>query len=116
MGHIKDRAIMEPTTRIIDLTVGELELIISREIERRMPKPAPVREERPAETALYGIEGMAEALHCSTRQAQRWKSQGLLEGGYQQIGRGITVRSPQALRDIAERNMAAGCRKRRTRR
>ena len=48
-----------------------------------MQKPAPVREERPAETALYGIEGMAEALHCSTRQAQRWKSQGLLEGGYQ---------------------------------
>ena len=107
---------MEPTTRIIDLTVGELELIISREIERRMPKPAPVREERPAEAALYGIEGRGGARHCATPQAARRKSQGLLEGGYQQIGRGIMVRSPQALRDIAARNMAAGCRKRRTRR
>lgn len=98
---------MEATTRIIDLTVAELIAIINSTIEAKtmetMPKAATPQkaEERP----YYGIEGIAEALHCSRAKAQRMKSQGLLEGGYQQIGKSIIVRSAQTLRDIAEYSM-----------
>lgn len=99
---------MDPTTRLIDLTVGELQAIISHEVERRMAGlriPAQEQKEQPAEKPLYGLAGIAEALHCSTRRAQRMKSEGLLEGGYQQIGSKIIVRSPQMLRDIAEHSV-----------
>lgn len=102
---------MDATTRIIDLTVGELQSIIGREVERRLASvqtPAPAPQTPQAEQPLYGIAGMAEALHCSTRQVLRMKRDGLLDGGFQQYGRNIVVKSPQALRDIAEmRSMKA---------
>ncbi len=94
---------MDATTRIIDLTVGDLQRLIATEMSRftpTAPAPAPATEQ-----PLYGIEGIAQALHCSRRQAQQMKSAGILEGGYQQIGRNIMVKSPQALRDIAERSL-----------
>lgn len=98
---------MDATTRLIDLTVGELQTLIAREVkcilqEQTAPEPRPATQQ---DTTLYGIKGIAEALHCSLRQAQRMKSEGLLEGGYQQIGKGIIIKSAQALRDIAERSL-----------
>ncbi len=99
---------MDITTRIIDLTVGEFQAIIAREVDKKIS--ALSVESRPAEPEAYdgpyyGIKGMAEALHCSRTTAQEMKRKGLLEGGYQQMGRNIIVRSAQALRDTAERSM-----------
>lgn len=107
---------MEATTRIIDLTVGELKTIISNEVERRiagMLSIATEQRKQATEQPLYGIAGIAKALHCSTAKAQSMKSAGLLDGGFQQIGREIIVRSPQALRDIAERSLAQGHKRKR---
>jgi len=95
---------MDASTRIIDLTVGELQRLIAQEIGKATAQTAKAPTTA-TEQPLYGIEGMAQALHCSKRQAQQMKSAGLLEGGYQQIGRSIIVRSAQTLRDIAERSL-----------
>lgn len=106
---------MEATTRIIDLTVAELISIINATIEQHgtAPMPRVEAQQKPAEQPFYGIDGIAEVLHCSRATAQRLKSSGMLEGGYQQIGKSIIVRSAQALRDIAEYSMNGG-RKRKT--
>ncbi len=101
---------MDITTRIIDLTVGEFQAIIAREVDKRISAMSTGIDSRPTapeayDGPYYGIKGMAEALHCSKSTAQEMKSRGLLEGGYQQVGRNIIVKSAQALRDIAERSM-----------
>lgn len=106
---------MEATTRIIDLTVAELMAIIRKEMEPLTKATITVHSEtpeKPAEQPLYGIEGIAQALHCSRTKAIRLKKEGMLEGGYQQIGKSIIVRSAQTLRDIAELSLKKGRKKR----
>lgn len=102
--------------RLIDLTTEDLIRIIAEtvrsnnkqifeHIESRMnggDRTASITHEEP----LYGIEGIAQALHCSTTKAQTLKSEGMLEGGYQQIGKTIIVRDAKALADIAAHNIA----------
>ena len=101
---------IDASTRLIDLTVGELMAIVAKQfatekdeivvrIESRLNK-----ELRKAEGPLYGLDGMCEALHCSKSKVMRLKKRGDLEGGYQQIGGTIIVNDPQALRDIAVHN------------
>ena len=101
-----NRRDMEATTRLIYITVAELHAIIADAVRaytpERMPEP---KAEKTMEKTYYGIAGMAEVLHCSRAKAARMKAQGMLEGGYQQIGKGIIVKNPQALRDIAELSM-----------
>lgn len=95
---------MEPTTRIIDMTAGELADLIAVEVRRNMPKPQVKLADKAADGPLYGIKGIATALHCCERKAQRLKQEGKLEGGYMQVGRGIIVPDPDKLREIAVRS------------
>lgn len=96
---------MEATTRLIDLTVDDLEQIIAREISKRIEALKPKERESNPEPSrpLYGIDGIAEALHCSRATALRRKMAGDLDGGFQQYGQKIIIRNPQVLRDLAER-------------
>lgn len=99
---------MEATTRIIDLTVGELQMLIASEVaksQQRIVEILPSRLNQEAERnegILYGLEGMCQALGCSKSKVARMKAEGKLEGGYQQYGNTIVVKDAQALRDIAE--------------
>lgn len=105
-------------TRLIDLTEDDLRHIIAdavreqigqiysqicRYVETRMAASDDADDDI---EPLKGIDGMAEALHCSKTKVQRMKREGLLEGGYTQIGKTIIVSSPAKLRDAAARNMA----------
>ena len=96
--------------RIIDMTQGDLIDLIKRTfkdaavemsltIDSRMNPPQP---EQPPQQPLYGIEGLATALHVSKPTAQRWKNRGWLEGGYKQIGNTIIIEDAQRLREIAD--------------
>lgn len=97
------------TTRIIDMTEEDLmriitsvvksnNMIIYEHIESKLNREVPDEE-------FTGIEGIAKALRCSKATAQRLKSEGMLEGGYQQIGSKIYVKNAKELRDVAERNI-----------
>lgn len=94
-------------TRLIDLTVGELRAIIGLEVEKMMRGMAGNASDTASATEepAYGMEGIARSLGCSISTATRMKSEGLLEGGYVQFGRKITVQSPEKLRRIASRNI-----------
>jgi len=108
-GTAKRLIAMDTSTRIIDLTVGEFKAIIGREVERRIAALAIEQnsnvsqpEQPEFDGPFYGLNGIARALHCSRAQASKLKREGLLEGGYSQIGHNIEVRSARALRDILE--------------
>lgn len=101
---------MNQNTRIIDITVGELQSIIddavqaSREAIERMVQDYKAR----GDTISYtGIRGMAAALRCSTSKVLRLKREGLLEGGYEQIGKLIYVNSASELIEAIKRNTEA---------
>lgn len=102
-------------TRLIDITLADLKRIIAEVvteqgrqmrdyIDSRMT--AAVEAGTPDEP-LKGIAGIAEALGCSKSKAQHLKSEGLLEGGYKQIGKTILVSDPRKLRDVVIRNTEA---------
>ena len=89
--------------RVIDVTVGELLGLIRGEVQKMLPKQEPPKPEED-NGPLYGLKGIAEALHVSKTKAMQLKRDGLLDGGFIQIDRTIIVRDPKALREIAERN------------
>lgn len=88
--------------RVIDVTVGELLGLIRGEVQKMLPKEEPKKE--PEKAPLYGLKGIATALHVGTTKAGQLKRAGLLDGGFIQVGRTIIVRDPQALREIAAKN------------
>ena len=93
-------------TRLIDMTAGQLIELVRSAMTEEQAKAATVSidsrlNSEPQVQPLFGIEGMAIALGVSKPTAQRWKSLGYLDGGYQQIGHTIRIDNPQALRDIA---------------
>lgn len=97
------------TTRIIDMTEQDLmniirEVVASNNIIIYQHIDSKLNNE-PKQEELTGIEGLAKALRCSKATAQRLKSDGVLEGGYQQIGSKIYISDAKLLRDVAERNM-----------
>ena len=54
---------IDPNTRIIDLTVGELmELIESAQADKAAPQAPTAPEKR----YVYGIAGIAQVFNCST--------------------------------------------------
>lgn len=82
---------MRPDTRIIDLTVSQLQEIIRSEI----PKPA---EEQRVRRLAYGLDGIAEIFGCSRATAQRIKNSGVIDKAITQVGRKIVVDVDRALK------------------
>lgn len=82
---------INPNTRIIDLTVGELmELINSQVVQVEAPQ---VQHKR----LVYGIAGIAQLFNCSMTTANRIKASGKIDKAISQHGRTITVDAEYAL-------------------
>ena len=81
---------INPNTRLIDLTVGELYDVIAAATARIAPAPAEKRQ-------AYGIAGIASVFGCSKRTADRIKASGVIDGAISQHGRTIVVDVDKAL-------------------
>lgn len=76
-------------TRLIDLTVGELKAVIQDFISRQNPKGE--------KKYVYGLQGLADLLHCTKRHASKIKSSGILNEAIRQRRRTIVIDSELAL-------------------
>lgn len=85
---------IDPNTRIIDLTVGELmELIEAAQTEKTTPQAPTAPEKR----FVYGIAGIAQVFNCSMTTANRIKASGRIDRAIMQNGRIIVVDADLAL-------------------
>lgn len=82
---------INPNTRIIDLTVGELMELLGQQ-------QSVVVDNVPKEKRLvYGIAGIAQLFNCSMTTANRIKASGKIDKAISQCGRMITVDADLAL-------------------
>lgn len=85
---------IDPNTRLIDLTVGNLmELLESIQGE----KAAPQAVTAPGKKYVYGIAGIAQIFNCSMTTANRIKASGRIDRAISQTGRIIVVDADLAL-------------------
>lgn len=84
---------MNVNTRIIDLTVGELVDLLSKQ------QPAQVIPEQKAKDKwlVYGLKGLAELFGCSKKQAYEIKNSGVIDSSISQYRRTIIVDANLAL-------------------
>ena len=75
---------MDNSTRIIDLTVGELRKLIADTV-----KETTVIQRTEAAKPVKGLDGIASALGVSRSTANRYKQSGRLDGAVWQVGRTI---------------------------
>lgn len=85
---------IDPNTRLIDLTVGDLmELIESIQGDKTAPQAATA----PGKKYVYGIAGIAQIFNCSMTTANRIKASGRIDKAISQTGRIIVVDADLAL-------------------
>lgn len=77
---------IDPNTRIIDLTVGELKELL----ESAQGAPQAVQEVK-EHRKVYGIAGIAQIFNCSMTTANRIKRSGRIDRAITQLGRIIVV-------------------------
>lgn len=82
---------IDPNTRIIDLTVGQLMELL--ESVQGTTEHAPEQERR----LVYGIAGIAQIFNCSMTTANRIKASGRIDDAITQHGRIIVVDANKAL-------------------
>ncbi len=82
---------IDPNTRIIDLTVGQLMELL--ESVQGATEHAPAQERR----LVYGIAGIAQIFNCSIATANRIKKSGKINKAISQRGRLIVVDANKAL-------------------
>lgn len=83
---------INPNTRLIDLTVGQLLELI----ESASGKPT---QDAPKERRLeYGIAGIARIFNCSISTANRIKASGKIDKAISQRGRLIVIDADKALK------------------
>lgn len=85
---------INPNTRIIDLTVGELVDLI-RETTAAVAS-SPMQEKKPRNLE-YGIAGIARIFNCSMATANRIKASGKIDKAITQTGRIIVIDVDRAL-------------------
>ena len=83
---------IDPNTRIIDLTVGELMELLEtiKTAQQEAPKA-------PEKRLVYGIAGIAQIFNCSMTTANRIKASGRIDQAIKQSGRIIVVDADLAL-------------------
>jgi hypothetical protein len=84
---------INPNTRIIDLTVGELVDLIR---ETTAAATASQPEQKP-KNLEYGIAGIARIFNCSMATANRIKASGKIDKAITQTGRIIVIDVDRAL-------------------
>lgn len=78
---------IDPNTRIIDLTVGQLMDLVKNATEQAAAPKHEAKERR----LTYGISGIASIFNCSMSTANRIKKSGKINGAIKQSGRTIVV-------------------------
>ncbi|UWF79554.1 MAG: Protein of unknown function (DUF3853) [Bacteriophage sp.] len=76
-------------TRLVDLTVGELKAVLQSSMS--------VQKSDGQKKLVYGLQGLADLLHCTKRHASKIKSSGILDEAIKQRGRTIVIDSDLAL-------------------
>lgn len=76
-------------TRLVDLTVGELKAVLQSSMS--------VQKSDGQKKLVYGLQGLADLLHCTRRHASKIKSSGILDEAIKQRGRTIVIDSDLAL-------------------
>ena len=85
---------LNPNTRIIDLTVGELVDLIRETPAAVSSSTKPEQKPRNLE---YGIAGIARIFNCSMATANRIKASGKIDDAITQTGRIIVIDVDRAL-------------------
>ena len=85
---------INPDTRIIDLTVAQLAEVIDKAVEDSLRRRQP---QEPAQRYVYGIKGIAGIFGVSERQARNIKSSGIIRKAIRQQGRTIVTDASLAL-------------------
>lgn len=86
------KTMIDPNTRIIDLTVADLMEIIGKEATVANDSTTPVDRR-----LVYGIAGIAQIFNCSMTTANRIKQSGKINRAITQYGRKIVVDADLAL-------------------
>ena len=76
-------------TRLVDLTVGELKAVLQSSMS--------VQKSDGQKKLVYGLQGLADLLHCTKRHASKIESSGILNEAIKQRGRTIVIDSDLAL-------------------
>ena len=72
-------------TRIIDLTVGQLEVLTRAWVRSEMAS-AKADDDRQDERHVYGLKGLAKLLGCSTTSACKINTSGIIEPALTRLG------------------------------
>ena len=89
-------------TRIIDLTVGQLEALI-RSWVRSEEASAKADDDRQDKRHVYGLKGLAKLLGCSKTTAARLKATGNYDEAITQVGALLIIDADKVL-EIARNN------------
>lgn len=84
---------MEDSTRIIDLTVADLQLLIAKEVAK--VQPAAVVSD--GDGWCRGLQEFADFLGCSLGTANKIKSSGKIDDAVVQVGRMIMINKAKSL-------------------
>lgn len=76
-------------TPLMYLTVGELKTLIQSSMSEQKPTIQ--------KNLIYGLQGLADLLHCTKRHASKIKSSGILDDAIKQKGRTIVIDKDLAL-------------------
>lgn len=82
---------IDPKTRLIDLTVGQLLKLIESASEK------PTQDEPKERRFEYGIAGIARIFNCSISTANRIKASGKIDKAISQRGRLIVIDADEAI-------------------
>lgn len=93
---------MNENTRLIDLTVGQLQDLIYETVNRSIAK-VNTNITSNEKKLVYGIDGIAELFGCSRTKANEIKQSGMIDKAVIQIGRKIVVDAELALKLIGGR-------------
>lgn len=88
---------MNENTRLIDLTVGQLQDLIYETVNRSIAK-VNTNITSNEKKLVYGIDGIAELFGCSRTKANEIKQSGIIDKAVIQIGRKIVVDAELALK------------------
>jgi len=92
---------INPETRVIDLTVGQLMELLGKE------QTVTVDHTESEKRLVYGLGGIARLFNCSRGTANRIKQSGRIDRAIAQFGRKIVVDADLALALMAESNLGA---------
>ena len=82
------------------LSVCELKQIITKLLDEKLHA---IENGQKPTTRVYGIQGLADLLHCSKTKANQIKKRGLIDNAITQVDRKIVIDADQAIKLLNRR-------------